>query len=116
MMRTPAPRLRTYLSGYVLSLVLTVAAYLLVTHPSYSTSLIVGLISALAVVQFLVQLVFFLHISAERKPRWKLMVFIFMVGIVLIIVVGSIWIMNNLNYRMTPQQINTYLNNQGGGF
>ncbi len=116
MMRTPAPRLRTYLSGYVLSLVLTIAAYLLVTHPSYSTSLIVGLISTLAVVQFLVQLVFFLHIGAERKPRWKLLVFIFMVGIVLIIVVGSIWIMNNLNYRMTPQQINTYLNNQGGGF
>jgi hypothetical protein len=36
--------------------------------------------------------------------------------VVLILVFGSIWIMNNLNYRMTPEQINTYMNNQGGGF
>ena len=116
MMRTPEPKLRTYVSGYILSIILTVAAYLLVTHPSLSTNVIVGLISTLAIVQFLVQLIFFLHIGVETKPRWKLFVLIFMIGIVLIIVVGSIWIMNNLNYRMSPDQIKTYLNNQGGGF
>ena len=116
MMRNLTPKLRTYLSGYILSLVLTITAYLLVTHPHYSVGLIVAAVLILAVVQFLVQLVFFLHIGVERRPRWKLAVLIFMVGIVLIIVIGSIWIMNNLNYRMTPQQINTYLNNQGGGF
>jgi len=116
MMRVPNPKLRTYVSGYVMSLILTLAAYLLVAHPGFSHSVIVALISILAIIQFLVQLIFFLHIGAETKPRWKLFVFIFMVGIVLIIVVGSIWIMNNLNYRMTPQQINTYMNDQGGGF
>jgi cytochrome o ubiquinol oxidase operon protein cyoD len=108
--------LRTYLSGYVLSLLLTVAAYLFVTHPAYSSKVLVAIILVLAVVQFLIQMVFFLHIGLETKPRWKLFVFIFMVGVVLIIVIGSIWIMNNLNYNQTPQQINTYLNDQGGGF
>ena len=108
--------LRTYLSGYVLSLALTLAAYLYVVHPVYSSNILVAIILVLAVVQFLVQIVFFLHLGAEAKPRWKLFVFVFMVAIVLIIVIGSLWIMNNLNYRMTPQQINTYMNDQGGGF
>ena len=36
----------------------------------------------------------------------------FMLGIVLIIVGGSVWIMNNLNYRMTPQQMEQYLKSQ----
>jgi cytochrome o ubiquinol oxidase operon protein cyoD len=116
MMHAPNPKLRTYLSGYILSLVLTLVAYRLATQPHHSTGPIVAAILVLAVIQFLVQLVFFLHIGVERKPRWKLFVLIFMVGIVLIIVVGSIWIMNNLNYRMTPQQVNTYMNDQGGGF
>lgn len=108
--------LGTYISGYVLSLVLTLVAYLLVRHPAYSNSVIVAVIVVLAIVQFLVQLVFFLHLGRETKPRWKLFVAISMIGIVLILVLGSLWIMNNLNYRMTPQQVNTYLNDQGGGF
>jgi cytochrome o ubiquinol oxidase operon protein cyoD len=115
-MKTLTPRLRTYISGYVLSIALTLAAYMLVVHPSFSTNIIVLSIMALAVIQFIVQAIFFLHLSLETKPRWRLFVFIFMISIVLIIVIGSIWIMNNLNYHMTPEQMHTYLNNQGGGF
>jgi cytochrome o ubiquinol oxidase operon protein cyoD len=110
------PKLRTYVSGYVLSMALTLAAYLSVTHPAFSSTTLVVIIIGLALVQFLVQLVFFLHLGQETKPRWKLFVFIFMIMVVLIIVLGSLWIMNNLNYRMTPQQVNNYLNDQGGGF
>jgi cytochrome o ubiquinol oxidase operon protein cyoD len=107
-------RLSVYVSGYVLSLGLTIAAYLLVTHPSYSNHVIIGGIVALALVQFMVQLLCFLHIGTETKPRWKLLVLGFMVMVVSILVFGSIWIMDNLNYNMTPSQINTYLNNQDG--
>jgi len=37
-----------------------------------------------------------------------------MLGVVLIIVGGSIWIMNDLNYRMmdSPQQMQKYLKSQ----
>jgi hypothetical protein len=34
--------------------------------------------------------------------------------VVCILVFGSLWIMNNLNYRMTPQQIQSYMDNQTG--
>jgi cytochrome o ubiquinol oxidase subunit IV len=106
-------KLRTYISGYILSVVLTLAAYLAVTHHHLgSNQWIIGFICGLAIVQFLVQLIFFLHLRAETKPRWKLFVLLLMLLVVLILVIGSLWIMHNLNYRMTPQQINTYMRNQ----
>jgi len=109
--------LKTYTKGYVISIVLTLSAYLLVVNRrTISRNLVLTLIVAFALTQFLAQLYFFLHLGKETKPRWKLFVFGFMVSIVLILVFGSIWIMNNLNYRMTPNEVNTYLNDQGGGF
>jgi cytochrome o ubiquinol oxidase operon protein cyoD len=108
--------LKSYVNGFVLSIILTLGAYLMVIHHSFTADRIVGVIVGLALCQFLVQMLFFLHLGKETKPRWKLFVLLFMITVVLILVFGSIWIMNNLNYRMTPEQINTYMNNQGGGF
>lgn len=108
--------LKTYVTGFVFSIVLTLTAYLLVVNRKFSVDIIIAAIVGLALLQFLVQLFFFLHLGKETKPRWKLFVLFFMIMVVLILVFGSIWIMNNLNYRMTPEQINTYMNNQGGGF
>lgn len=107
-------RLQTYVIGYVASVLLTVTAYALVRAHAFAKWTIVSLILALAMIQFLVQLLFFLHLGREGKPRWKLLVLLFMILVVSIIVGGSLWIMNNLNYRMTPEQIQTYMNNQSG--
>jgi len=105
-----------YVSGFVLSISLTVMAYLMVHYQTLGKWPLVGAIATLAFIQFWVQLVFFLHLGDEAKPRWKLGVFAFMSLIVLIVVVGSLWIMNNLNYRMmAPEQTNTYLEKQDGG-
>jgi cytochrome o ubiquinol oxidase operon protein cyoD len=107
--------LARYVIGFAGSIGLTLLAYFLVTNHVYSKNVIIGTISTLAVIQFIVQMVFFLHIGEERKPRWKLMVMIMMLSVVLILVLGSIWIMNNLNYRMNPQQMTQYLKDQNGG-
>jgi cytochrome o ubiquinol oxidase subunit IV len=58
--------------------------------------------------------VFFLHLGRETRPRWKLAVFLFMLGVILILVFGSLWIMTNLNYRMMPKQMVQYMNSQAG--
>jgi len=108
--------LKSYITGFLLSIALTLSAYFMVVRRSFTADRIIAVIVALALIQFLVQMFFFLHLGKETKPRWKLFVVVFMIMIVLILVFGSIWIMNNLNYRMSPEQINTYLNNQGGGF
>lgn len=106
--------LKSYTIGFILSLVLTLTAYIAVTKRIFSTDGIVAFIVALALTQFIVQLYFFLHLGHETRPRWKLAVFFFMLGVVLILVFGSLWIMNNLNYRMTIPQQEQYMNNQDG--
>lgn len=101
-----------YITGFLLSVTLTVLAYMLATRSSGSNTLVIGTISGLAVLQLLVQLLFFLHIGDERRPRWKLGVLGLMLGFAIILVAGSLWVMHNLNYRMTPQQIDQYMRSQ----
>lgn len=103
-----------YTIGFVGSLFLTITAYLLVVHHMFSRHLLIAVVALLAIVQFVVQLLYFLHLGRESKPRWKLGVFFFMLLVVILVVFGSLWIMSNLNYRMTPAQVNQYLNNQNG--
>ena len=107
-------KLHLYVIGFVSSLAITITAYLLVVHHAAATTTLETAVVALALCQFLVQIYFFLHLGNETKPRWKLGVFVFMLGVVLIIVFGSLWIISNLNTRMTlPQQLQ-YMNNQDG--
>ncbi len=108
------PTLKAYVTGYVSSIVLTLAAYLLVAHHWLDRGPAITAVVGLALAQFLVQLLYFLHLGTEARPRWKLMVFLFMIMIVVVLVFGSLWIMSNLNYRMTPEQVNTYMQNQDG--
>ncbi len=105
----------SYISGFILSLFLTMAAYLTAVQHLLSGNTLIAVIIGLALIQFFVQLFFFLHLGRETKPRWKLLVLGFMVLIVLILVLGSLWIMANLNYRMTPNQMEQYMLNQNGG-
>ncbi len=103
---------RGYIAGFVLSLLLTALAYLVVVKEVVASDLVIPVIAALAVVQLIVQLIFFLHLGGEAKPRWNLMAFLFMILVVVIIVVGSIWIMANLDYNMMSQDMDAYMTSQ----
>jgi len=89
----------SYCVGFVLSLALTITAYAMVTGKVLEGWPLIYSLTGLALVQMLVQLLFFLHLRHEDEPRWKLLVFDLMLLIVAILVFGSIWIMNNLNYH-----------------
>lgn len=112
--KTPGS-LWTYTLGFVLSVGLTLAAYLLVTRQVSSGWDLVYAIIVLAVVQFFVQMFFFLHIGRGVNRRWNWLAMGLMLVVVFIVVVGSIWIMHNLNYRMSPQQMSQYMRDQESG-
>lgn len=107
--------LQAYGAGFVLSVVLTLLAFWVVTAKLYSPAFTVGIIVTLAIIQLFVQLIFFLHLGDETKPRWRLVTLGFGIGVVVIVVFGSLWIMNHLNYNMM-QDHNTeqYMERQGG--
>jgi len=91
---------KLYVVGFVASILLTLIAYFVVVkHLLAGWALIFAIIS-LGVIQALVQFVCFLHLGRESKPRWNLIVFLFMILIGVILVFGSLWIMYNLDYRM----------------
>lgn len=98
-----------YIVGFMLSIVLTLAAYFAIVNDWFSGTAALLFVTALAVAQLLVQLLFFLHLGQERGPRWNLMSFLFAGMVVFIVVIGSIWIMYNLDYNMTrtmtPEEI-----------
>lgn len=100
-MKAIKPNYLPYVVGFALSIVFTLNAYVAVTgaQNGLTTSLFILLV-VLAISQLIVQVFFFLHLGRESKPRWNALAFITMVMVVLFIVVGSIWIMNNLNYNM----------------
>jgi len=90
-------------TGYFLSLLLTLAAYFIIVSPSYfnfDVKTAVITIFTLALLQSLVQLIFFIHVWKEKGPLWNLWVFISTVSIIFIIIFFSIWIIQHLNYNM----------------
>jgi cytochrome o ubiquinol oxidase operon protein cyoD len=104
-----------YLTGFVLSIILTVIAYDFGVSSILNSNATVFLILVLAVVQALVQLIFFLHLGQEKKPQWNLFLVLSTVGLIIIIMTGSLWIIHNLNYNhMSEADMQNYmLQNQG---
>jgi len=94
--------LRTYLIGLGLAILITVVAFFiarttLVWQPSIPVALFV-----LAVAQMGVHLAFFLHMTSGPDNTNNVLALAFGVLIVGLLIVGSIWIMANLNHNMMP--------------
>jgi len=91
--------IRAYVTGLVLSLVLTFLAFGLVEMSGVPQNLAFIGLTTLAVLQLITQVVFFLRMNASKEGQWNLMPFIFILFIILILVFGTLWIMYNLNYN-----------------
>ena len=71
----------------------------LVWQPSIPAALIV-----LAIAQIGVHIVFFLHITTRPDSMNNVMALAFGVVVVCVLIVGSVWIMTNLNQNMIPME------------
>lgn len=100
-----------YIIGFVGALTLTLVTFGVVAGHGLTNGWLTAVLVALALVQLGLQLVFFLHLGEETKPRWQLTAFLFTVVLVFVIVAGSLWIMYHLNYNMgmTPEQMDNYM-------
>ncbi len=103
--REIAEGLLGYLIGLGLAILLTavsffIAGTFLVWRPSVPVALVV-----LAIAQIGVHLVFFLHITTGPDNVNNVLALAFGVLIVMLVMVGSLWIMYNLNQNMTPMHM-----------
>ncbi len=111
------PGRKNYLVGFFLCLFITIVvfgfSYVNQQEMRWAKDLMILAIMLCAALQLVVQVVFFLHIGEDAKPRWKSISFAFTSFVILILVGGSLWIMYNLNYHtMTQTQMYEYIETQ----
>ena len=92
--------LKSYLTGFVLSLILTAIPFALVMSGTWSSSAILAGIFSAGIVQILVHLYYFLHLDTSSAARWNVLAMMFTLLIMALFVGGTLWIMSSLNYRM----------------
>jgi len=92
--------LESYLTGFVLSLILTAIPFALVMSGAFSTSATLAGILSAGIVQILVHLHYFLHLDTSSAMHWNVLALIFTLAIMILFVGGTIWIMYSMHYRM----------------
>ena len=94
---------RSYMTGFVLSVILTAIPFWLVMgdvlNDTRTTSIV---IMALAAVQIVVHMIYFLHMNTKSEGGWTFMSLTFTLILVVITLVGSIWVMYHMDQNMMP--------------
>lgn len=106
--------IKSYIVGFLLSLVFTFIPYYLVVNQKLTDNILLATILGFAVLQMLVQIFFFLHLGRGPKPLYNVVFFVSTVGILLVVVGGSVIIINNLRYNMGPAEQSKKLVNDEG--
>lgn len=94
---------KSYVTGFVLAVILTVIPFWLVMGKWFDQSSTTGLVLlGFAVVQIVVHMVYFLHMNTKSEGGWSMLALIFTVMLVIITLGGSLWVMYHLNHNMMP--------------
>ena len=99
----PHGTFKSYMIGFVLSVILTaIPFYLVMEMPIPDTQLVGFTVVAFAVVQILVHMVFFLHLDPRAEGGWIILALVFTIILVVIAFAGTMWVMYHLNANMMP--------------
>ena len=99
----PHGSLGGYVTGFLLSVVLTAIPFWLVMNDVLGNATLTAIvIMAFAAVQIVVHMVYFLHMNGRSEGGWNMMGLIFTIVIVVIVLAGSLWVMYHLNSNMMP--------------
>jgi cytochrome o ubiquinol oxidase operon protein cyoD len=103
--------LKGYMTGFVLSVILTAIPFWLVMGnvlDKPGTTAIV--ILAFAAVQIVVHMIYFLHLNAHSQGGWNMLALIFTIVLVVITLSGSLWVMFHMNSNMMPASMHEMRN------
>ncbi|EJN38207.1 cytochrome o ubiquinol oxidase subunit IV [Pseudomonas sp. NPDC089395] len=91
---------KSYMVGFVLSIILTAIPFGLVMFPSLPKNLTVLVVVAMAVIQVVVHLVYFLHMDRSKEQRSNVSTFLFTAMVIALLVGLSLWIMFSIHFEM----------------
>jgi len=101
----PHATMRDYVIGFVLSVILTAIPFWLVMTMPLSAGVTGAIIMGFAVVQIVVHMIFFLHMTPKAEGGWSLTSLVFTIIVIVIMLAGSLWVMHHLNTNMMPQHM-----------
>jgi cytochrome o ubiquinol oxidase subunit IV len=94
---------KSYMTGFVLSVVLTAIPFWLVMAKVFESPVTTAaLVMALGAIQIVVHMIYFLHMDTRSEGGWNFMALMFTGVLVVIALSGSLWVMHNLNVNMMP--------------
>ena len=99
----PHGTLKGYITGFVLSVILTAIPFWLVMGNVLDSTLTTSIvIMAFAAVQIVVHMIYFLHMNTKSEGGWTFMALVFTLTLVVITLAGSIWVMYHMDQNMMP--------------
>ena len=94
---------KEYLTGFALSVALTAIPFWLVMAKVLPTPTITTLaLLAFAMAQVVVHMVYFLHMNPKSEGGWNLLALIFTAVLLVIVLIGTLWVMHHMNTNMMP--------------
>lgn len=103
----PHGTLRGYLIGFTLSVVLTAIPFALVMTGRLDATTTAIVVLGMALVQIVVHMVFFLHMTTRAEGGWSFLALMFTLVVVVVTLSGSIWVMYHMNANMMPMSAAT---------
>jgi len=95
--------LKSYMIGFLLSVLLTAIPFWLVIGHVFADSRITAVaVMGLAAIQIVVHMIYFLHMNTRSEGGWTMLALIFTLVILVITLSGSMWVMYHLNTNMMP--------------
>ena len=94
---------KSYMIGFILSVILTaIPLWLVMGDVLENRTATVILIMVFGVIQVFVHMIYFLHMNTKSQGGWTFMSLLFTLVVVMITLVGSLWVMYNMNKNMMP--------------
>ena len=99
----PHGSMRDYVTGFVLSVILTAIPFFLVMSGlAGSGRLTAFLVLGCAVIQIIVHMIYFLHMNLKNEAGWTMISLVFTIVVLVIAVIGTIWVMYHMDANMMP--------------
>ena len=97
----PHGSMRDYVTGFVLSVILTAIPFFLVMSGlAGSGRLTAFLVLGCAVIQIIVHMIYFLHMNLKNEAGWTMISLVFTIVVLVIAVIGTIWVMYHIDANM----------------
>lgn len=107
---------RSYMTGFVLSVILTAIPFAIVMSGGFESRAVTALVVLLfAVIQIVVHMIYFLHMDLHAEGGWTVISLVFTLIVLIICLAGTIWVMHNMDSNMMPDMIELMEGKGGAG-